>query len=260
MRLAVCIKHVPDGRLWIDPATKRIDRTGPGDLNKFDRNAIEEAVRLKERSADKEGTQVVALSVGPKEAEASLRTALALGADRAVLVSDEAAGGSDLMATARVLATALQRENADLVVFGQQSADGGGGVLWAAVAELLRLPCASQAAELVIGERTVRVTRQTEFGDEVIEAPLPAVVGVSDSINEPRYTSLKGVMRAKKKPLEALTLADLGLEVADAGVAGSKTTVIGLGAPPARPPALRVEDDSNAAQAILDFLAERQLV
>jgi electron transfer flavoprotein beta subunit len=198
--------------------------------------------------------------MGPEQATESLRTALALGADRAVLVNDAAAAGSDLVATSKVLAAALARENADLILFGQGASDGGGSLLWAAVAERLRLPVISQAAELTADATTVRVTRQTEYGDDVIEAALPAVVAVSDSINVPRYTSLKGMMGAKKKPFDTLSAADLGLAAGDAGQAGSKTQVLGIAEPPGRLNARKVEDSGNAAQVIVDFLTEMELV
>jgi electron transfer flavoprotein beta subunit len=253
MKIAVCVKHVPEGHSKIDPGSKRLDRSGEGALNHFDANAVEEALRLKGEG----DTEVVVVSMGPEKAADSLRKALAMGADRAVLVSDEAAAGSDLVATSRVLAKALERESADVVLFGQQASDADGAVLWAAVAERLRLPVVSQAAELSLQNGSLRVKRQTEFGYDLIEAPLPAVVAVSDAINEPRYPSLKGIMGAKKKPQEVLTLADLGVE---AGDAGSKTEVLALGAPPARGDARKIEGDGNAAQAIVDFLAEKRLV
>src|ERR1700755_109531 len=120
MRIAVCVKHVPEGPSHIDASTKRLDRSGEGALNHFDANAVEEALRLKGDS----DTEVVAGSVGPQQALASLRKALAMGADRAVLVSDDAAAGSDLVATSRLLAAALEKENADLVLFGQHASDG----------------------------------------------------------------------------------------------------------------------------------------
>src|SRR6185437_11673929 len=223
-----------------------LDRSGPGELNRADKNAVEEAIRLKERTAD---TEVVAVSMGPKQAVESLRTVLALGADRAVLVSDPAAEGSDLLGTARVLAAVLERQDADLVLFGQQSGDGWGGVLIAAIAELMQRPFVSQAAELEVGDQ-VRVTRQTESGDEVIDAPLPALVSVGDSINEPRYTSLKGVMAAKRKPLETVALADLGITAQEVGRAGARTVVFAIGIPPARGTTTRVEDEAAAAEAI----------
>jgi electron transfer flavoprotein beta subunit len=256
MKIAVCVKHVPEGSSRIDAASKRLDRSGEGALNHFDANAVEEALRIKGDS----DTEVVVVSMGPEKAADSLRKALAMGADRAVLVTDEALAGSDLVATSKVLAKALEREGADLVLFGQQASDADGAVLWAAVAERLRRPVVSQAAELTIAGGTVHVKRQTEFGYDVIETALPAVVAVSDAINEPRYPSLKGIMGAKKKPSETVSLADLGLDASEAGDAGSKTEVLALGSPPARGDARKIEDDGNAAQAIVDFLAEKRLV
>jgi len=256
MKIAVCVKHVPEGQARIDPSSKRLDRSGEGALNRFDANAVEEALRLK---GDGE-SEVVVVSMGPERAADSLRKALAMGADRAVLVCDEAAAGSDLLATSRVLAGALAREGADLVLFGQQAEDADGAVLWAAVAERLRRPVVSQAAEVTLGDGSVRVKRQTEFGYDVIEAPLPAVISVSDAINEPRYPSLKGIMGAKKKPFETLALADAGVAAGDVGEAGSKTEVLALSQPPSRSEARKIEGDADAAQAIVDFLAEKRLL
>src|SRR5437867_13013640 len=256
MKIAVCVKHVPEGHGRIDPSSKRLDRSGEGALNHFDANAIEEGLRLKGDS----DSEVVVVSMGPEKAIDSLRKALAMGADRAVLVSDEGAAGSDLVATSYVLAKALEREGADLVLFGQQASDADGAVLWAAVAERLRRPLISQAAELRVGNGKVTVKRQTEFGYDRIEAPLPAVVAVSDAINEPRYPSLKGIMGAKKKPQDVLSLGELGFENAQAGEAGSKTEVYGLSEPPPRGESLKIEDDGSAAQKIVDFLAEKRLL
>jgi electron transfer flavoprotein beta subunit len=256
MKIAVCVKHVPEGHSRLDPGTKRLDRSGEGALNHFDANAVEEALRLKGDS----DTEVVVVSLGPQKAADSLRKALAMGADRAVLVTDEGAAGSDLVATSKVLAAALERESADLVLFGQQASDADGAVLWAAVAERLKRPVVSQAAELTVDSGSLRVKRQTEFGYDVIESPLPAVVAVSDAINEPRYPSLKGIMGAKKKPFETLSLGDVGVDAGEAGEAGSKTEVLALGEPPSRGDARKIEGDANAAQAIVDFLAEKRLV
>jgi electron transfer flavoprotein beta subunit len=259
MKIAVCVKEVPDAAVHkrIDESTKRLDRSGEGALNHFDTQAVEEALKLRE--ADGEG-EVVLVSMGPAGALDSLRKALAMGADRAVLITDEAAAGSDLVATSRALAGALEREGADLVVFGQQSSDSDGAVLWAAVADRLRRPVISQVAELTVADGKVRGKRQTEFGYDVIEAPLPAVVAVSDAINEPRYPSLKGIMGAKKKPQETLSGSDLGLEASALGEQGSGTSVLALGDPPAGGEARRIEDDGNAAQQIADFLAEKKLL
>jgi electron transfer flavoprotein beta subunit len=259
VKIAVCVKEVPDSAVHkrIDPGTKRLDRSGEGALNHFDTQAVEEALKIKEAQGEGE---VVLVSLGPAGALDSLRKALAMGADRAVLVTDEAAGGSDLVATSRALGAVLEREGADLVLFGQQSSDSDGAVLWAAVAERLRRPVISQVAELTIADGTLRGKRQTEFGYDVIEAPLPAVVAVSDAINEPRYPSLKGIMGAKSKPQESLSASDLGLDAGSLGEQGSATTVLALGDPPPRGDARKIEDDGTAAQQIVDFLAEKKLL
>jgi electron transfer flavoprotein beta subunit len=258
-KIAVCVKQVPDATVHkrIDPATKRLERSGEAALNPFDVHAVEEALRIKDSSGEGE---VVAVSLGPATAVESLRKALARGVDRAVLVSDEAAAGSDLVATAYALAKALEREEADLVLFGQQANDSDGAVLWAAVADRLRRPVISQVAELTLADGKVRGKRQTEFGYDVIEAPLPAVVAVSDAINEPRYPSLKGIMGAKKKPQETVALADVGAEAERMGEAGSRTEVLALGEPPPRGESRKIDDNGNAAEAIVAFLAEKRLV
>jgi len=258
VKIAVCVKQVPDATVHkrIDPQTKRLDRSGEGALNPTDLNAVEEAIRIKEA----QGGEVVLVSMGPAKALDSLRKALAMGADRAVLVSDDAAAGSDVLATGKALARALEREAPDLVLFGQASGDGDGAVLWAAVAERLRRPVISQAAELSFAEGAVTGKRQTEHGYDTISAPLPAVVAVSDAINEPRYPSLKGIMGAKSKPQETLSAGDLGLDAGELGEAGSKTTVLELGPPPSRGDTVKIEDDGSAAQKILDFAVERRLL
>lgn len=258
MKIAVCVKQVPDAAVHkrIDPSTKRLDRSGEAALNPVDANAVEEALRLK----DATGGEVVVVSLGPERALDALRKALAMGADRAVLVSDEAAAGSDLVATSYVLARAVEREGADLVLFGQQASDSDGAVLWAAVAERLRRPLISQAAELKLEDGSVTGKRQTEFGYDVIRAALPAVVAVADSINEPRYPSLKGIMGAKKKPQDVLSLGELGVEPGRAGQQGSRTEVLALSEPPPRGDTRKIEDDGSGAEQIVAFLAEKRLV
>jgi electron transfer flavoprotein beta subunit len=252
------VKEVPESTAprRIDPVSLRLDRSGEATLNPWDLSAIEEALRLVEA----QGGEVVAVSMGPERAAASLRKALAMGADRAVLVTDEAAAGSDLVATSRALAAALQAEGADLVLFGQQGSDSDGAVLWAAVADRLRLPLVSQAASLEVAGGKAKVRRQTEHGYDTIEAPLPCVVAVSDAINEPRYPSLKGIMGAKRKPQSTLSLAELGLEAGLVGEAGSGTVVYALNPPPARGESLVIEDDGSAAERVLAYLAERKFV
>ena len=258
MKVAVCVKQVPDATVHkrIDPGTKRLDRSGEGALNPTDLNAVEEALRIKESH----GGEVVLVSLGPERATESLRKALAMGADRSVLVSDESAAGSDLIGTSYVLAAVLEREQPDLVLFGQASSDGDGAVLWAAVAERLRKPVISQAASLELEGDAVVGKRQTEHGYDTIAARLPAVVAVSDAINEPRYPSLKGIMGAKSKPQETVSLADLGLDAGRVGEAGAKTAVLELGPPATRGDQVKIEDDGTAAQKILDYVVERRLL
>jgi electron transfer flavoprotein beta subunit len=260
MKIAVCMKEVPDAAApkRLDPGTKRLDRSVEGALNDFDTHALEEALRVKDGAAD---TEVVVVSMGPAKAAESLRKALAMGADRLLLVSDEGAAGSDLLATAAVLAKALERESPDLVLLGQQAGDSDGAVLWAALAERMRLPMISQAASLELDGGKARSKRQTEYGYDVLEAPLPAVVAVSDAINEPRYPSLKGIMGAKKKPVDTVSLADLGVDAGEVGEAGSRTTVVGTGDPPPRGETQRIEDEGgDSAEKIVAYLQERKLV
>jgi electron transfer flavoprotein beta subunit len=258
VKIAVCVKQVPDATSVrrIDAATNRLDRSGEGALNATDINAVEEALRIKEAH----GGEVVVVSLGPMKALDSLRKALAMGADRAILVSDEAAAGSDLVATSYALAKALERENADVVLFGQQSSDSDGAVLSAAVADRLRRPLVSQVSDLGLDGSSVTGKRQTEFGYDVIVASLPAVIAVSDAINEPRYPSLKGIMGAKSKPTETLSLADIGVESDKAGVSGSRTTVLALAPPPPKADQVKIEDDGSAAEKLADWLAERKLL
>ena len=260
MKVVVCVKEVPEAsaRARIDPGTLRLDRGGAAALNPFDAHALEEALRLV--AATGEG-EVVALMMAPAKAADSLRKALAMGADRAVHVADDALAGSDLVATARALARAVEREEADLVLLGQQGSDSDGAVLWSALADLLQLPVVSQAASLELADGKVTVKRQTEYGYDVIQASLPCVVAVSDAINEPRYPSLKGIMGAKKKPYESLGASDLGLDPAEVGEAGSGTVVRSLTEPPSRGEARRIEDaDGDAAEQLLAYLVERKLV
>ncbi len=259
MKIAVCVKQVPEGggQRKIDPQTMRLDRSGEAGLNPFDANAIEEALRIRESG---EEAEVVLVSMGPERAAETLRKGLAMGADRAVLVADDALRGSDLVGTSAVLAKALEREGADLVLFGQQASDSDGAVLAAAVAERLQLPLVTQVSELTVAAGTAKAKRQTEFGYDRMESPLPAVIAVSDAINEPRYPSLKGIMGAKSKPQETLALADLELAAAAAGESGARTSVVALVAPPARGETLKIEDDGAGAEKIVEFLAERKLL
>ena len=244
MKIVVCVKAVPDASAGrrLDASSKRLDRSGELTLSDFDSYAVEEALQI--------GGEVVVLSMGPERALDALRKALAMGADRAVLVSSDELAGSDLLGTASALAEAIGAEEPDLVLFGQQSADGGGACLWAAVAEKLRRPAISQVSELSVDDGTITGKRQTEFGYDTIRAPLPAIVAVSDAINTPRYPSLKGIMGAKKKPQDTVSAAAVA----------PGTTVLELSPPPAPGESRKIEDDGSAAEKIVEFLAEKRLV
>jgi electron transfer flavoprotein beta subunit len=253
MKFAVCVKAVPDAAAGrrLDPSTKRLDRSGELTISDWDTYPIEEALKLKEAVGDGE---VVVVSLGPERALDALRKALAMGADRAVLVTDPSLEGSDLLATAKALAGALEREGPDVILFGQQSADGGGACLWAAVADRLRRPYVSQVSELTLADGALTGKRQTEYGYDTISAPLPGIVAVADSINTPRYPSLKGIMGAKKKPQETLAAGDVG------GAETSATSVVALSDPPARGEAQKIEDDGTGAEQIVEFLVAKRLV
>ncbi len=259
MKIAVCVKEVPDTSApkRIDPGSLRLDRSGEGALNQGDTNAIEAALRIKEAGDE---CEVVLVSMGPDGAVNSLRKGLAMGADRAVLISDADAAGADVVATTSVLSAALARESANLTLFGQQAADSDGAVLWAAVADRLRQPVISQATSLDLTGEKATVKRQTEYGYDVIEAPLPCVIAVSDGINEPRYPSLKGIMGAKKKPQETVSLESLGIAADDAGSAGSRTVVRALHEPPARGESQIIEADAESAAKLLAFINEKKLI
>ena len=257
MKVAVCVKHVPDATAQkrLDPTLFRLDRSGEGALNATDLNAIEEALRIQ---AAHDG-EVVVVTFGPAKATDSLRKALAMGANRSIHISDDGAAGSDLLATSAALAKALEQEAPDLTLFGQASSDGDGAVLSAAVADRLRRPLISQVATLTVDAGTVTGKRQTEFGYDTITAPLPAVVAVSDAINEPRYPSLKGIMGAKSKPQAVLSLADLEIGVEESGDAGSRTRVVAVAPPAPKAGRVRIEDDGTAAEKVVAYLAERKL-
>jgi electron transfer flavoprotein beta subunit len=154
----------------------------------------------------------------------------------------------------------VERESPDLVIFGQQASDSDGAVMWSAVADRLRMPVVSQISELEVANGQITAKRQTEFGYDTIAAPLPCVLGVADSLNEPRYPSLKGIMGAKKKPQDVVSLADVGVDADRAGEAGSRTSVLSLSPPPSRGDTVKIEDDGTAAQKIFEFLVERKFV
>ncbi len=261
MNIAVCVKEVPSATAprRLDPATNRLDRGGDSELNPFDVHGLEEALRIRESGT--EVSEIVAVCMGPASAQRPLTKALALGADRAVLLTDPALAGSDIAGTAYALATVLERQSADLVILGQQASDADCYVMAAAVADHLRRPLITQVAELKVEDGSITGKRQTEHGYDVISAPLPAVVSVSDAINTPRLPSIKAIMGAKKKPLDTLSAAEAGIDEARVGGEGARSVVRSVGAPPAKQPGKRLEDaGGDSAEAVLAFLAERGVI
>ncbi len=261
MKIAVCVKEVPGAgnSRRHDPTSKRLVRDGDQMLNPFDANAIEAALQLRESGAAADAT-VTAVTMGPEGASRTLQKALALGADDAVHITDPVLEGSDILATGRALAAALRTGGYDLVIMGQQAADSDCWAMPAVVAELLELPVLTQVAKLELSGTRVTIERQTEAGYEKLAADLPAVISVSDALNTPRYPSLKAIMGAKKKPVQKVTVADLGLDAALVGLSGSATEVLSLAPPPAKEAGMKIEDDGSAADKIVEFLASRNLV
>jgi electron transfer flavoprotein beta subunit len=258
VKIAVCVKEVPSATAprRLDPAAHRLDRSADGELNPFDVHGLEEAIRLREGGADVE--EIVVVCMGRPQAQRALARALALGADRVVLLTDEALAGSDIVATSLALSAVLEHEQPDLVLLGQQAADADCYVMAAAVAERLQRPLITQVAELSLTEGGLRGKRQAEHGYDVIEAPLPAVISVSDAINVPRLPSIKAIMGAKRKPFETLSAADAGIDAGSVGEAGSGTAVRAVSPPAQREAGRRIEDaDGDAADQVVAFLVER---
>lgn len=263
MKIAVCVKEVPGANVprRHDDATKRLVRDGDQVLNSYDSHAMEAALQLKEAGGDAADATITAFCMGPEGATRTLQKALALGADDAVLVTDAALEGSDILATARALAAAIVKQGPfDLVLLGQQASDSDCWVLPGVLAELLEAPVATQASKLELSGGNASLERQTELGYEKLTLSLPAVVSVSDAINTPRYPALKAIMAAKKKPLEKFGVADLGLDAASVGTTGSGTTVVAFAPPPAKAGGVKIEDDGSGADKIVEFLAGRNLV
>ena len=258
MNIAVCVKQVIDteAEKKLDPASWRLDRSVTCILNPYDEYAVEEALRIKEAH----GGEVVAVCMGPRRRKRPIRKALAMGADSAVLVTDPALAGSDAQATAYVLAEALKTFEWDLVIFGVRSTDGETGCVPAAVAERLGVPLLSTLAKVEVQGSTLTVHRETEQGYVAYECPTPAVLSVIKGINEPRYPSMKGIMGAKKKPLDVKDAAALGLDAAQLGLSGAKTRVLSGRSPEPRKAGVKIEDDGTGAQKIAEFLASEKLV
>jgi len=262
LKILVTVKLVPDTNAdkRIDPATKRLVRTGVETvLNPFDEYALEAALQLKEKLND--GSTVTVVSMTPASGKDVVRKALAMGADDAVMLSDDALAGCDLWGTAVALAAAIKAQNADLVVTGTQSTDAISGDLPGMLAEKLGVPGLTYARSLEVADGRVRVQRETENGYMTLSAPLPALVSVTKSANEPRYPSLKGIMGAKKKTIAQVGAGDLGISVT-LGLDGAKAQLVDITTPLARGKGrvAQAADGADGAQQIVAFLKERALL
>ncbi|MGE0879694.1 MAG: electron transfer flavoprotein subunit alpha [Acidimicrobiia bacterium] len=252
MNVVVCVKQIPDPAApgSLDPSSNTLKREGKLVMDDSDAYGVEMALQLVSNAG---GGEVALVSMAPNGEVSGIRTALAMGAARAVLVSDPALQGSDALTTAKVLAKAIAKLGTpDLVIAATESSDGYTGTVPTQIAELLGLPAVTFAKKIEIDGSTVKVQRQTEAGFDEVECPLPAVVSVTAGVVEPRYPSFKGIMAAKNKPVETVTAADLGVTPAGWAAAGQK--IVSVGAAEARAAGEIVEDDGEGFQKIVAFL------
>jgi electron transfer flavoprotein beta subunit len=254
MNVVVCVKQVPDPNSvgQLDPSTHNLRREGVEVvLDPGDEFGIEAGLQL----AEAHGGQVTVVSMGPEKGLDAIRKALAMGAAKGVLVSDPALAGADALTTAKVLAAAIRREGFDLVITATESTDGYTGVVPQAMAEYLGVPAVTFAKAVESDGSTLKVRRQTEVGYDRVEAALPALVSVTAGVNEPRYPSLKGIMAAKSKPVDRLSVADLGLEGLTPGQA-----IVSVQPAEQRKAGEVVEDDGTGAHRVVEFLAAKKVI
>ncbi|WP_433827032.1 electron transfer flavoprotein subunit beta/FixA family protein [Actinoplanes sp. CA-015351] len=258
MNIVVLVKQVPDsGAERSLSADYSVDRASSSNvINEMDEYAIEEALKIKEAH----GGEVTVLTVGPSGATESIRKALSMGPDKAVHVQDDALHGSCAVATSKVLAAALRTLNADLIISGAESTDGRVQVVPHMLAELLGVAALTGARKLTVDGSQLTVERQTDEGYEVVTAATPAIVSVWDTINEPRYPSFKGIMAAKKKPVQSLSLGDLGVSADQVGFAGATSQVLEFSKRPARTGGAKVLDEGDGGTQLVAYLATEKFV
>ena len=252
MNVIVCAKQIPDPATpyRLEEGTNWLVRPEEQILDDTDRYGVEKGLQL----AEKEGGTVTVVSMGPAGSGQGIRQALAMGADEAILVEDSSLRGADALTTARVLAAAISRREFDLVIAGTESTDGYSGVMPQMLAEILGLPALTYATNVETGDGSVTIHRQTAAGYDVVRSSLPAVVSVTAGVVEPRYPTFKGIMDAKKKPIESLSMGDLGAERAP------EQLVLSIVDAPERSAGRKIEDDGDAHEAIVALLAERKVI
>ncbi|MDA8058696.1 MAG: electron transfer flavoprotein subunit beta/FixA family protein [Actinomycetota bacterium] len=259
MNVVVCVKQIPDPAAppALDPGTHNLVRSGKLILDDSDAYGVEMALQLVDAAG---GGEVTLVSMAPNGETSGLRTALAMGAAKAILVSDETLAGSDALGTAKVLAAAIRRAEPDLVIAATESTDGYTGTTPVQVAELLGLPSVTFAKKVEVDGQTVKVERQTEAGYDEVTSPLPAVVTVTAGVVEPRYPSFKGIMAAKSKPVDTLTAADLGLDGSQVGVGGARQEIVSVVEAEARSAGEVVVDEGDAHERVIQFLEQLKIL
>jgi electron transfer flavoprotein beta subunit len=268
MNIVVCVKYVPDATAEQKfEADNTVDRVGvPGLLSELDEYAVEQSLQLKEKNADPESVTVTALTVGPEAAADAIRKALQMGADKGVHVVDDAVAGSDAPATSKVLAEAIKKlaengQSVDVVVCGLASTDGAMSVVPAMLAERLDLPQVTLASVVESQGDQFRIKRDGDTATEVIGATAPLVLSVTDQSGEARYPSFKGIMAAKKKPLDTWSLGDLGVDAGEVGLAAAWTAVEATEArPPRTAGEIVTDEDGSGATALVEFLASKKFI
>lgn len=252
MKVVVCIKQIPDPATpyRLESGTNWLLRPDDQVLDDTDRYGVEMGLQLAQAS----GGTVTLVSMGPAGNGQGVRQALAMGADQAILIEDDSLRGSDALTTARVLAAAIKRDDFDLVIAGTESTDGYSGVLPQMLSELLDVPALTYATKVEAADGKVTIHRQTAAGYDVVEASLPAVVAVTAGVVEPRYPTFKGIMEAKKKAVESLSVSDLGVD------RGPEQTVASITDAPERTAGQRIEDDGQSHLAIVALLEQRKVI
>jgi electron transfer flavoprotein beta subunit len=254
LNIVVCVKHIPDPNLPGEMDGHRLKRTGvQGTLDPGDEFGVEAGLALKEAH----GGEVTLVTMGPEAALEALRKGLSMGADKAVHVSDDALAGADALVTARVLAAAISRSQFDVIVAGVESTDGYTGTMPSTLAEFLRIPQITFARRIEAADDGVEVHRQTSEGYHVVHAPYPVLLTVTAGVNEPRYPTFKGIMAAKRKPLDELSAADLGLSAEDLTVSQA---VVELTPAEPRKAGEIITDDGSGAARIAEFLAAEKVI
>ncbi|HEX4245589.1 MAG TPA: electron transfer flavoprotein subunit beta/FixA family protein [Acidimicrobiales bacterium] len=259
MNVVVCVKQIPDPAAppSLDSGSNTLARTGKLILDDSDAYGVEMGLQLADSAG---GGEVTLVSMAPNGETSGLRTGLAMGAAKAILVSDDALAGTDALGTAKVLAAAIKRAEPDLILAATESSDGYTGTTPVQIAEILGLPSVTFAKKVEVTGESVKVERQTESGYDEVECPLPALVTVTAGVVEPRYPSFKGIMAAKSKPVDTVTVADLGIDAGEVGAAGSRQEITDVSAADARQAGEIVVDEGDGADRIVQFLEQLKVL